>query len=310
VAEILVLGASGLVGSAVVKKLEEFQFKVFGVTSKDADLRSLSATRKIIELHKPKGLIIAAAKVGGINFNKAAPVEFLTENLEIQNNSMRAAHEAGVKTLIFLGSSCIYPKLAQQPIKEDYLMTGHLESSNSAYAVAKIAGIELVNSYRREYGHNWMSLMPTNIYGPNDNFNLETAHVIPALIRKFVQAKVNGETKVEVWGTGNARREFLFSEDLAEAIVFTLRNYTEGGPLNIGSGSDLTIRELALLIAELTGFQGEITFNPKFPDGTPRKLLDISKVTNLGWKARVSLREGLIKTIDWYKFTFERGFMN
>ena len=298
--EFLIVGSSGLVGSSVLAKLKERKLDAVGVSSKDADLRSAKEAFELISYYKPRYLIDCAAKVGGIKFNDTFPVEFLLDNIDIQNNLMRASHEIGVERFVFLGSSCIYPRLATQPIKEFSLMTGPLEPTNSSYAMAKIAGIQLVDSYRKQYGHKWISLMPTNIYGPNDNFNLETSHVIPALINKFISAKLADSREVEVWGSGNVRREFLFSQDLAIAILFCLEKYDESGPLNIGTGEDITIRELAELLAEFTEFEGKIQFNKSYPDGTPRKLLDVSRINKLGWEAQTSLRDGLKSTVEWY----------
>ena len=303
--EYLVTGSSGLVGSAVLKKLIDSGVKVVGTTRNDADLRSETETTALLNFYKPKVVIDCAAKVGGIKINDLLPVDFFLENIEIQNNLLKASHGAQVEKFAFLGSSCIYPKLAPQPISENYLMSGPLEPTNSSYAMAKIAGIQLVNSYRKQFGHNWISIMPTNVYGPNDNFNLETSHVIPALINKFVDAATAGHPEVEVWGSGNARREFIYSDDLASGIVFCLESYNQDGPINVGTGQDLTIRELAYLIAELTGFKGSVRFNERFPDGTPRKLLDVSKINELGWEATTSLQMGLKMTIEWYISTLK-----
>ena len=297
----LVAGSTGLVGSAVLRKLKEIGQDAVGVSSRDADLKDFREASDVIMKYRPTCVIDCAAKVGGIKFNNEFPVDFLVENLEIQNNLMRAAHRFDVEKFVFLGSSCIYPKLAPQPIREDYLMSGPLETTNSAYAMAKIAGIELINGYRRQYGRKWISLMPTNIYGPHDNFNEMTAHVIPALIRKFVKAREGGEGFVEVWGTGIARREFLFSDDLAESILFCVDNYDESGLLNIGTGKDISIKELTTLISKIVGYEGEIVFNNDYPDGTPRKLLDVRRINELGWKATTTLEDGLTTTIDWYQ---------
>jgi len=298
--DILVVGSSGLVGSAILKKLSGSGRAVVGITSKDADLRVLNGTLEILEKYKPKYLIDCAAKVGGIKFNDAHPVDFFLDNIDIQNNLMRAAHKVGVERFVFLGSSCIYPRLAPQPINEDSLMTGPLEPTNSAYAMAKIAGIQLIDSYRKQFGHQWISIMPTNVYGPNDNFKLETSHVIPALISKFVSAKFSDAKEVEIWGTGNAYREFIFSEDLASAVLFCLENYDKNGPINVGTGKEISISKLASLIADIMKFSGEIRFNDLYPDGTPRKLLDLSRINELGWKPKIGLREGLEATIEWY----------
>lgn len=297
----LVAGSTGLVGSAVLRKLKEIGQDAVGISSSDADLKDFREASDVIMKYRPTCVIDCAAKVGGIKFNNEFPVDFLVDNLEIQNNLMRAAHRFDVEKFVFLGSSCIYPKLAPQPIREDYLLSGPLETTNSAYAMAKIAGIELINGYRRQYGRKWISLMPTNIYGPHDNFNEMTAHVIPALIRKFVKAREGEESFVEVWGTGIARREFLFSDDLAESILFCVDNYDESGLLNIGTGKDISIKELTTLISKIVGYKGQIVFNNDYPDGTPRKLLDVTRINELGWKATTTLEDGLITTIDWYQ---------
>jgi GDP-L-fucose synthase len=250
---------------------------------------------------KPAVVVVAAAKVGGIKANAEQPVEFLLENLQIQNNLIRAAHESGARKLLFLGSSCIYPKHAPQPIPESALLGGPLEPTNEAYAIAKIAGIVLCQSYAREYGANFISAMPTNLYGPNDNFHLQTSHVLAALLRKAHEAKTSGEPELVVWGSGKPRREFLHVDDLASACVFLLENYDSPEIINIGSGSDLTIRELAELICEVVGFDGGLKFDVTKPDGTPRKLLDISKIESLGWKPTIALREGIARTYEWFK---------
>ena len=303
----LVAGGTGLVGSALVKEIKNRGLEVVGISSQDADLRNYSETRDILEELKPKIIIDAAAKVGGIKFNNDYPVDFLLDNLRIQNNLMQAAHEVNVEKFVFLGSSCIYPKIVAQPIKEEYIMTGPLEVTNSAYAIAKISGLELVKAYRRQFKHSWISLMPTNVYGPYDNFNQEYSHVIPALISKFIKAKSNGLQSVEVWGTGLARREFIYSEDLAEAILFCVDKYNSENHLNIGTGKDISISELAKLIGEIVNFDGKINFNSSYPDGTPQKLLDISKIRDLGFTARRDLRSGLTQTIDWYRENYERN---
>lgn len=303
----LVAGGTGLVGSALVKEIKNRGLEVVGISSQDADLRNYSETRDILEELKPKIIIDAAAKVGGIKFNNDYPVDFLLDNLRIQNNLMQAAHEVNVEKFVFLGSSCIYPKIVAQPIKEEYIMTGPLEVTNSAYAIAKISGLELVKAYRRQFKHSWISLMPTNVYGPYDNFNQEYSHVIPALISKFIKAKFKGLQSVEVWGTGLARREFIYSEDLAEAILFCVDKYNSENHLNIGTGKDISISELAKLIGEIVNFDGKINFNSSYPDGTPQKLLDISKIKDLGFTARRDLRSGLTHTIEWYRENYERN---
>ena len=303
----LVAGGTGLVGSALIKEIKKRGLEVVGISSQDADLRNYSETRNILEELKPKIVIDAAAKVGGIKFNSDYPVDFLLDNLRIQNNLMQAAHEVNVEKFVFLGSSCIYPKIVAQPIKEEYIMTGPLEVTNSAYAIAKISGLELVKAYRRQFKHSWISLMPTNVYGPYDNFHQEYSHVIPALISKFIKAKFEDIQSVEVWGTGLARREFIYSEDLAEAILFCVDKYNSENHLNIGTGQDISINELAKLIGEIVNFDGKINFNSNYPDGTPQKLLDISKIKDLGFTARRDLRSGLTQTIEWYIENYERN---
>ena len=299
-AKIVVAGSNGLVGKSVLNQLKLTSFDYKGITRKDANLLDYNAVLKLIDDLRPSCIIDAAAVVGGIKYNSEFPVKFLSENLEIQNNLMRAAHEVDVEKFIFLGSSCVYPRNCPQPIKEEFLLTGSLEQTNSAYAIAKIAGIEMVKSYRKQFGRRWISLMPTNIYGPFDNFDLNHSHVIPALIRKFMDAKKLSSPSVEVWGSGDARREFMFAEDLADAILFTMVNYDENLHLNIGFGYDVTVRELAALIAELISFSGEVLFNRNLPEGTPQKLLDSSRLFNMGWKPKYSLRRGIELTIDWY----------
>ena len=299
-AKIVVAGSNGLVGKSVLNQLKLTSFDYKGITRKDANLLDYNAVLKLIDDLRPSCIIDAAAVVGGIKYNSEFPVKFLSENLEIQNNLMRAAHEVDVEKFIFLGSSCVYPRNCPQPIKEEFLLTGSLEQTNSAYAIAKIAGIEMVKSYRKQFGRRWISLMPTNIYGPFDNFDLNHSHVIPALIRKFTDAKKLSSPSVEVWGSGDARREFMFAEDLADAILFTMVNYDENLQLNIGFGYDVSVRELAALIAELTTFSGEVLFNRNLPEGTPQKLLDSSRLFNMGWKPKYSLRRGIELTIDWY----------
>ena len=298
---ILVAGATGLVGSAIVRELVATGKPNVGISSKDVDLLDRTATFKFVKEFKPDVVIDAAARVGGIGANNAYPVDFLTQNIQIQSNLMDAAHEAGVKNFVFLGSSCIYPKTSAQPIKEEYLMTGELESTNSAYAIAKIAGLELIKSYRKQFGHKWISIMPTNLYGPNDNFDLQNSHVFPALIRKFVEAKETNAPSVALWGTGTPKREFLHVDDLAKAILICLEKYDSDQHINIGSGEDLSIKELALKVSKATGFNGEIIWDSTKPDGTPRKVLDVTKIKNLGWKPSISLDEGIIQTIQWYR---------
>ena len=297
---ILVAGGSGLVGSAVVRELRKKNKDVIGVSSKDLNLLDRDKTFKFFKEVKPNVVIDAAAKVGGIGGNNTYPVEYLTENIQIQSNLMDAAHSVGVEKLLFLGSSCIYPRNCAQPIKEEYILTGELEETNSAYAVAKIAGIELIKSYRKEYGYSWISAMPTSLYGPNDNFDLESSHVVPALIRKILNAKRNNLHEVVLWGTGSPLREFLHVDDLARAILVCLEKYNDPQHINIGSGIEISIKNLALKISNQVEFNGEIKWDTNRPDGTPRKVLDTTKISNLGWKPIISLDQGIRSTLDWY----------
>jgi len=298
---ILVAGGTGLAGSAIVRELERVNKKVIGISSKDVDLLERAKTFSFIKDLKPTLIIDAAAKVGGVGSNNAYPVEFLSQNLQIQSNLMDAAHEAKVEKFVFLGSSCIYPRNCAQPIKEDYLLTGELEQTNSAYAVAKIAGIELIKSYRKEYGHAWISVMPTNLYGPNDNFDLENSHVLPALIRKFVEARRNNSPEVVLWGSGTPLREFLHVDDLAKAILICLEKYDDSQQINIGSGDEISIKDLGQKIANLTGFTGKVVWDANRPDGTPRKVLDSTKINKLGWKRAITLDQGIASTVKWYQ---------
>ena len=301
VARVLVAGSGGLVGSAVVRALRGAGFSdVVGARSAQVDLRDAVAAREFVGSVAPVAVVDAAARVGGIAANAARPVEFLHDNLRIQANLLDASAAAGVERLLFLGSSCIYPKFAEQPIREDSLLTGPLEETNDAYAVAKIAGIMGVQAYRREYGARWVSAMPTNLYGPGDNFDLESSHVLPALIRKFHEATVRGDFRVTVWGTGTPRREFLHTDDLAAACVHLLDVYDDAAPINVGTGEDVTIAELASLVAATVGFSGEIVYDTSRPDGTPRKVLDVSRIAATGWKPRIGLTEGLASTYQWY----------
>jgi GDP-L-fucose synthase len=297
---ILVAGASGLVGSAIVRELKRVDMPVIGISSKDLNLLDRSRTFLYVKSIKPTVVIDAAAKVGGIGGNSNYPVEFLTQNIQIQSNLMDSAHEANVERFIFLGSSCIYPKTCPQPIKEEYILTGELEQTNSAYAIAKIAGIELIKSYRKEYNRSWISVMPTNLYGPNDNFNLETSHVLPALIRKFVDAVRINSPEVVLWGTGSPLREFLHVDDLAKAILVCLENYDDMQHINIGSGIEISIKDLSIKIADIVGYNGKIIWDSKYPNGTPRKVLDITKITKLGWAPLISLDSGIKSTVEWY----------
>ena len=298
--KILVAGGTGLAGSAIIRELERVNKKVIGISSKDINLLDRAKTFSYIKDLGPAVIIDAAAKVGGVGSNNAYPVEFLTQNLQIQSNLMDAAHEAKVEKFLFLGSSCIYPRNCSQPIKEDYLLTGELEQTNSAYAVAKIAGIELIKSYRKEYGHSWISVMPTNLYGPNDNFDLENSHVLPALIRKFVEAKRSNLPEVVLWGSGTPLREFLHVDDLAKAVLVCLEKYNDSQQINVGSGIEISINDLAVKISSITGFTGKITWDANRPNGTPRKVLDSTKINNLGWRPSITLDEGIKSTVNWY----------
>ncbi len=292
--KIYVAGHRGMVGSAIVRRLQKEGFTNIATRgSKELDLKEQAAVRDFFAKEKPAYVVLAAAKVGGIHANNVYRAQFLYENLMIESNVIHAAYENGVKKLLFLGSSCIYPKMAPQPLREESLLTGLLEQTNEPYAIAKIAGIKLAESYRRQYGCNFISAMPTNLYGPNDNYDLNNSHVLPALIRKFHTAKISGAAAVEVWGTGSPRREFLHVDDLADACFFLLQNYDEELFVNIGTGEDLTIKELAEMIRDIVGFTGELKWNTGKPDGTPRKLMDVSRLHNMGWKHRIGLREGI-----------------
>jgi GDP-L-fucose synthase len=304
---IVVAGGTGLAGSAIVRAYLAAGEEVIPVSRKVVDLLDRDATFKFIKDVKPSLIVDAAAKVGGIGANNSFPVEFLSDNVRIQSNLMEAAHAADVENFIFLGSSCIYPRDCAQPIKEEYLLTGPLEETNSAYAVAKIAGIELVKSFRKEYDRRWISLMPTNLYGINDNFELQSSHVLPAFIRRFVEAAEKNAPVETLWGTGSPKREFLHVDDLAAAVVHLGKNYNSSEHLNIGTGEDLTIKELAELVAELSGFKGELAWDSSKPDGTPRKVLDVSKAKALGWSPKISLRDGIASTIAWYKDATAKG---
>ena len=304
---IVVAGGTGLAGSAIVRAYQAAGEEVIPVSRKVVDLLDRDATFAFIKDVKPTLIVDAAAKVGGIGANNSFPVEFLADNVRIQSNLMEAAHAADVEKFIFLGSSCIYPRDCAQPIKEEYLLTGPLEETNSAYAVAKIAGIELIKSFRKEYGRRWISLMPTNLYGINDNFELQGSHVLPAFIRRFVEAAEKNTPIETLWGTGSPKREFLHVDDLASAVVHLGKNYNSSEHLNIGTGEDLTIKELAELVAELAGFKGELAWDSSKPDGTPRKVLDVSKAKALGWSPKISLRDGIASTIAWYKDATAKG---
>ena len=299
--KIYVAGHRGLVGSAILRKLQAEGFKdIILRTSKELDLTRQSEVELFFQKERPEYVFLAAAKVGGILANSTYPAEFIYGNIMIEANFIHSAYLSGVKKLLFLGSSCIYPRNCAQPMKEGYLLSGYLEKTNEPYAVAKIAGIKMCESYNRQYGTNFISVMPTNLYGPGDNFDLQDSHVIPALLRKFHEAKTHGSKSVEVWGTGSPFREFLHVDDLAAACVFLMKNYHGSEIINIGTGIDLTIRELAGMIKEVVGYNGEIFWDRAKPDGSPRKLLDISRIAALGWQPRISLRDGLRSTYEWY----------
>lgn len=300
--KIYVAGHRGLVGSAIVRDIEkEGRHSWIGASRSELNLFHRADVFDYVISQKPDAVVIAAARVGGISANNTFPVEFLTENLQIEMSILDACHAADVSRVLFLGSSCIYPRLAPQPIKEEYLLTGELEATNEAYALSKIAGIKLVQGYRREYSRKWISAMPTNLYGIGDNFHPENSHVLPALIRKFHEAKIALDTSITVWGTGSPRREFLHVDDLASACMFLLENYDDDIALNVGCGEDVTIKELAELVAEIVGFQGDILWDDSKPDGTPRKLLDTTRINNLGWYPKIELSTGIRDTYDWYQ---------
>ncbi|MBX7124471.1 MAG: GDP-L-fucose synthase [Cyclobacteriaceae bacterium] len=296
---IFVAGAAGMVGSAIVRGLRARGWQqIITTSSREVDLRQQAAVSAFFETHRPTHVFMAAAKVGGIVANNSYRAEFLYDNLMMEGNVIHSSHVHGVKKLLFLGSSCIYPKLAPQPLKESYLLSGYLEPTNEPYAVAKIAGLKLCETYRSQYGSDFISAMPTNLYGPNDNYDLVKSHVIPALIQKFLMGVRNQSPTVEVWGTGTPLREFMHVDDLADACIFLMENYSGEEFVNVGTGAELTIRQLAELIAELTGYRGRIVFDSTKPDGTPRKLLDTSKLEAMGWKPRITLREGLKGVIE------------
>ncbi len=308
--KIYVAGHLGLVGSAIMRTLKEQGFTNLVVrTHAEMDLEDQHAVHQFFEQEKPEHVFLAAAKVGGIYANNTYPADFIYDNLQIQNNVIHASYLSGVKKLCFLGSSCIYPKIAPQPMKEEYLLDGKLEPTNEPYAVAKIAGIKMCQAYNRQYGTHFISVMPTNLYGPNDNFDLQNSHVLPALIRKFVEARDSGKRSVTIWGTGNPRREFLHVDDMAAACLFLMNTYNDGEIVNIGSGADITIKELALMIGEETRFRGTIEFDTSKPDGTLRKLLDVGKLNRLGWKAKIPLREGIHSVITWYEESLKEQTM-
>ena len=299
--KIFVAGHRGLAGSAIARRIENFtDHEWVGKKRSELDLLNKYAVEEFFGNEKFDAIILAAAKVGGIKANMSYPVEFLSENLQIQLNVISAAHQANVSKFLFLGSSCIYPKFAPQPIPEEALLTGSLEETNEPYALAKITGIKLIQAYRKEYKHSWISAMPTNLYGPNDNFSFETSHVLPALIAKFHKAKIQNENQVELWGSGSPRREFLHADDLASACIFLLENYDSEVPINVGTGVDVEIKQLAEIIKNIVGFNGEIIWNTNMPDGTPRKLLDVTKIKSLGWQAKIELEKGIESTYKWY----------
>lgn len=301
-AKIYIAGHNGLVGSAIVRTLKEKGYEnIIQKTFKELDLRRQEQVEEFFEQEKPEYVFLSAAKVGGINANNVYPAEFIYDNLMIETNIIHSAYKNNVKKLLFLGSSCIYPKYAEQPIKEEYLLTGKLEETNEAYAIAKITGIELCKFYRRQYGCDFISAMPTNLYGINDNFDLETSHVLPAMIRKFHEAKINNKSEVVIWGSGKPRREFLYVDDLADALIFLMNNYSEESHVNIGTGEDLEIQELAEIVKEVVGYTGEIKNDLTKSDGTPRKLLDVSLLNSLGWRYKTNLIQGIKQIYNWYK---------
>lgn len=300
-AKIYVAGHRGLVGSAILRLLKEQGYtNLLYRTHAELDLADQTAVRAFFENERPEYVFLAAAKVGGIHANNTYPAEFIYQNLAVQNNVIHFSYLSGVKKLCFLGSSCIYPKMAPQPMKEEYLLDGKLEPTNEPYAIAKIAGIEMARSYNRQYGTNYISVMPTNLYGPNDNFDLQNSHVLPALIRKFVEAKEQNAPSVVLWGSGRPKREFLYVDDMADACIYLMKHYSGNDFFNVGTGEDVTILEVAEKIKAIVGFTGALEFDATKPDGTPRKLLDVSRINALGWKARVPLEQGLERAIDWY----------
>jgi GDP-L-fucose synthase len=297
-----VAGHRGLVGSAIWRKLENEGFtNLVGATHSEVDLKDRDKVFNFVSGHKPKYLVLAAAKVGGILANNSFPVDFLTDNLQMQVNVLDAALEAGVERVLFLGSSCIYPALAPQPIKEEYLLTGHLEPTNDAYAIAKIAGILHIQAVRRQYGLPWISAMPTNLYGPGDNFSPTGSHVLPAIIRRYEEAKLVGASSVTNWGTGSPRREFLHVDDMASASLHLMEHYDGPAQVNVGTGQDVTIREIAATVAQVVGYEGETRWDTSKPDGTPQKLLDVSKLADAGWTSQIGLRDGIASTVEWYR---------
>lgn len=302
ITSVYVAGHRGLVGSAVMRRFaRERSLQLMTADRSQLDLRDGATVSRYLAEKRPDWVIVAAARVGGIQANNTLPADFIRENLQIQTSVIDGAFRAGVRKLLFLGSSCIYPKFCPQPIKEEYLLTGLLEPTNEWYAIAKIAGLKMCQAYRRQYGFNAICAMPTNLYGPGDNFDLENSHVLPALIRKFDDAARTGASHVTIWGSGTPRREFLHVDDLADALLHLMRSYDQEEPINVGSGSDVSILELADIVAEATGFRGELQLDTSKPDGTPRKLLDVSRLNTLGWRATISLREGIASTVEWYR---------
>ena len=300
-AKIFVAGHNGMVGSAIVRKLKEIGYtNIITFDRSKLNLLNQLDVQSFFNINCPEYVFVCAAKVGGIKANNEMKGDFIYENIMIQSNIIKSSKDHNVKKLIFLGSSCIYPKMSPQPIKEEYLLTGPLEPTNDAYAIAKIAGIKMCQSFNQQYGTNFISVMPTNLYGPNDNYDLNNSHVLPAMIRKFHEAKLEGKDKVEIWGTGTPKREFLYVDDLADACIFLMNSYNDSEIVNIGTGQDVTIAELAVGIKNIVGFEGDIYFNSEMPDGTPRKLLDVSKLKDLGWEYKISLREGIEKTYKDY----------
>ena len=309
--KIFVAGHNGMVGSAIVRRLEEMGY--YNIITVDKSVVNLLDQKEVdyfFEYQRPEYVFLAAARVGGIKANDEFRADFLYQNLMIQTNVIKSSFDNDVTKLLFLGSSCIYPKFCEQPIKEEYLLTGPLEPTNDAYAIAKIAGIKMCQDFNKQYGTNFISVMPTNLYGPNDNFDLQTSHVLPAIIRKFHDAKVEKSDRVEIWGTGTPRREFLYVDDLADACIHLMDNYNESDIINIGTGEDITIKDLSYMIKDILGFEGEIYFNTDMPDGTPRKLLDVSKLESLGWKYKTNIKEGIEKTYQFFLDTYLESYLN
>jgi len=309
--KIFVAGHNGMVGSAIVRRLEEMGY--YNIITVDKSVVNLLDQKEVdyfFEYQRPEYVFLAAARVGGIKANDEFRADFLYQNLMIQTNVIKSSFDNDVTKLLFLGSSCIYPKFCEQPIKEEYLLTGPLEPTNDAYAIAKIAGIKMCQDFNKQYGTNFISVMPTNLYGPNDNFDIQTSHVLPAIIRKFHDAKVEKVNKVEIWGTGTPRREFLYVEDLADACIHLMNNYNDSEIVNIGTGEDITIKDLSYMIKDILGFEGEIHFNTDMPDGTPRKLLDVSKIESLGWKYKTNIKEGIEKTYQFFLDTYLENYLN